>query len=59
MLAFVAVGGDFATNENLVGLIGKFVDEGLFVVDFGATDNEKKGFGRMVNGGGEIGDFFA
>ena len=40
VFCLVAVGGDFAAYDDLVGNVGEFFDEGLFVFDFGATDDE-------------------
>lgn len=43
MSGLVAVGGDFATDKNMVGMefVSELVDERLFVFDFGAAENKK------------------
>lgn len=42
----------------MVGFFEEFVDERLFVVDLGATDDDEDWFVGMFGGGFEVGDFF-
>ena len=42
----------------MVGFFEEFVDERLFVVDFGATDDDEDGFCWVFGSGFEVGDFF-
>ena len=41
----------------MIGFGYEFIDEGLFILDFGAADNEKNWAGWMLEYGGEVVDF--
>lgn len=49
---FIAVGGDFATYDDMVGDFAEFVDKGLLILDFGTPNDEEDWLGWV------FGDFF-
>lgn len=57
VFGFITVGGDFTTDKDVVGFVEEFVNERLFVLDFGTTNNHEDGMSGVGGGFGKIFDF--
>lgn len=53
----ITVGGDFATDQDMVSQRQKALNEGLFVGHLGAADDDNEGMSGLFQGGLERGDF--